>query len=63
MRTLESRPLRIGYVSADLCQHTVGLFVKDVIKAHDHSRVSVYVYGAGRVSDWVSNEIRTNKAW
>lgn len=60
MRALESRPLRIGYVSADLCQHTVGLFVKDVLKAHDRSRVSVYVYGAGRVTDWVNSEVRAN---
>ncbi|ROR03153.1 O-linked N-acetylglucosamine transferase, SPINDLY family protein [Desulfosoma caldarium] len=55
---LADRALRIGYVSADLCQHTVGLFVKDVIKAHDVSRVEVFAYSAGRVKDWVTEQIR-----
>ena len=52
------RPLRIGYVSADLCQHTVGLFVKDVFRAHDKSRVEVFAYSAGSVSDRVTDRIR-----
>lgn len=54
----EGRPLRIGYVSADVCQHTVGLFVKDVIQAHDRSRCTVFVYSAGLVDDWVTAEVR-----
>ena len=52
------RPLRIGYVSADLCQHTVGLFVKDVLKAHDPTQVKVFAYNAGQVNDWVTDAIR-----
>lgn len=52
------RPLRVGYVSADLCQHTVGLFVKDVLKAHDSARVTVFTYSAGKVDDWVTTVIR-----
>lgn len=55
---LGSRPLRVGYVSADFCQHTVGLFVKDVIKRHNPTQVQAYVYSAGQVSDWVTAEIR-----
>ena len=55
---LGHRPLRIGYVSADICQHTVGLFVKEVLKAHDLSRVQIVVYSAGSVNDWVTQEIR-----
>ena len=58
MQPLMDRPLRIGYVSADLCQHTVGLFVKDVLKAHDSARVQVFAYSAGQVKDWVTDEIR-----
>lgn len=56
-RPLAGRPLRIGYVSADLCQHTVGLFVKDVLLAHDVERVTIFAYSAGRVSDWVTAAI------
>jgi protein O-GlcNAc transferase len=51
------RPLRLGYVSADLCQHTVGLLVKDVLKAHDGARVTVVAYSAGAVNDWVTQAI------
>ena len=58
MQPLMDRPLRIGYVSSDLCQHTVGLFVKDVLKAHDSARVQVFAYSAGQVKDWVTDEIR-----
>lgn len=55
----KARSLRLGYVSADLCQHTVGLFIKDVLKAHDSSRVEVFAYSAGQVNDWVTDQIRT----
>lgn len=60
LTSLDNRPLRIGHVSADLCQHTVGLFVKDVLKAHDPSRVQVFAYSAGTVKDWVTDEIKAN---
>ena len=59
MQPLMDRPLRIGYVSSDLCQHTVGLFVKDALKAHDPARVQVFAYSAGQVKDWVTKEIQT----
>ncbi len=58
MRLLENRPLRIGYVSADFCQHTVGLFVKDVLAAHKLDQVTVFAYSAGQVKDWVTEAIR-----
>lgn len=52
------RPLRVGYVGADFCQHTVGLFVKDVLAAHDPQRVQAFAYSAGAVNDWVTNAVR-----
>jgi protein O-GlcNAc transferase len=55
---LDGRPLRVGYVSADFCQHTVGLFVKDVLLAHDRQRVMPFAYSAGKVDDWVTGKIR-----
>lgn len=58
MRPLVGRPLNVGYVSADFCQHTVGLFVKDVFAAHDKSSVNVYTYSAGQVDDWVTAAVR-----
>ncbi|KAA5606079.1 tetratricopeptide repeat protein [Roseospira marina] len=58
MAPATGRPLRVGYVSADLCQHTVGLFVKDVLAGHDPARVQAVVYSAGSVDDWVTDAIR-----
>lgn len=58
LKPLAGRPLRIGYVSADFCQHTVGLFVKDVLAAHDQSRVVAFAYSARQVEDWVTAAIR-----
>lgn len=58
MSLLDDRPLRIGYVSADICQHTVGLFVRAVLQSHDPMRVTAFVYSAGQVKDWLTEEIR-----
>lgn len=55
---LAGRPLRVGYVSADFCQHTVGLFVKDVLAAHDPARISAFTYSASLQDDWVSEAIK-----
>lgn len=55
---LDGRKLRIGYVSADLCQHTVGLFIKDVMAAHDPGRVDVFAYSDTPADDWVTTAIR-----
>lgn len=59
--------LRVGYVSADLCQHTVGLFIKDVIQSHQRNSfsgdgphpVELFAYSSGQVSDWVTQEIKS----
>ncbi|MGV8899984.1 MAG: hypothetical protein ACOH2B_12180 [Burkholderiaceae bacterium] len=59
LRALQGRQIRIGYVSADLCQHTVGLFVKDVLAAHDRTQVTAFAYSAGQVNDGVTTAIRT----
>jgi predicted O-linked N-acetylglucosamine transferase (SPINDLY family) len=56
-RTTVDQPLRIGYVSADFCQHTVGLFIKDVLTGHQASRVRAFAYHAGGVRDWVTEQI------
>ena len=58
LRVLRDGPLRIGYVSADFCQHTVGLFVKDILTAHCHERVKSFAYSAGQMNDWVTAAIR-----
>ena len=57
--------LRIGYVSGDFCQHTVGLFVKHIIKAHQQRSIhapypiEVFAYSNGQVTDWVTQDIKS----
>jgi len=63
LSAVQARPLRVGYVSADLCQHTVGLFVKDVLQTHAATRVQAFAYSAGSVRDWVSEEIDRACTW
>jgi protein O-GlcNAc transferase len=58
MPSLAGRPLRVGYVSADFCAHTVGLFLRSVLPAHDPARVVAYAYADIRQDDWVTEEIR-----
>ena len=58
MNQLQNRPLRVGYVSADICQHTVGLFLKEVLLSHDLQRVDVFLYSSGQHRDWVTAAVK-----
>jgi protein O-GlcNAc transferase len=60
---LAGRPLRVGYLSADFCQHTVGLFIKPVLEAHDPVAVEVFAYHAGEHEDEVTQAIRAVSVW
>lgn len=55
--TLRQVPKSIGYISADLCQHTVGLLFRGVIAHHDLDKFSVVCYYSGNIYDWVTAEI------
>jgi protein O-GlcNAc transferase len=48
--------IRVGYLSADLCQHTVGLFLLGILQKHS-SKFSIYSYQLGPISDSVTEEI------
>lgn len=52
-----SKPIKIGYVSSDFCQHTVGLLIKEVLANHDANQFSVSCYSSGNVHDWVTDFI------
>ena len=43
-RRAGGRPLRVGYLSADLRGHAVGYLLAPVFEAHDPSRVSCFAY-------------------
>jgi protein O-GlcNAc transferase len=54
---ISSEPLRLAYVSADFCQHTVGILIKEVLRHHNTDRVKIYCYSSGTTKDWVTEEI------
>lgn len=57
------RPLRVGYVSPDLCVHTVGLLVRDVLSSHNLQRVEVFAYNSSPLRDWVTEHIAQHVHW
>jgi protein O-GlcNAc transferase len=58
------RRLRIGYVSADLRNHSVASFVEPLIAAHDRSQVEVFCYSSAKAPDVTTARIRaTADAW
>lgn len=62
MRPLTDGMPRVGVVSADLCQHTVGLFVKDMLRALGQCW-PVVAYQASNLEDWVSKLIKSTCQW
>jgi predicted O-linked N-acetylglucosamine transferase (SPINDLY family) len=58
LKPSNGRPLKVGYVSSDFCQHTVGLFIKDILGAHDPSVVQAYAYHSSPAFDWVTKLIQ-----
>jgi protein O-GlcNAc transferase len=52
------RPLRIGYVSGDLCSHAVSLFFEPVLIHHDRTAYEVICYDNSQRSDATSERLR-----
>jgi len=55
---LAGRRLRIGYFSADLCDHPVGRFLLPLLKGHDRSRVEVFGLHCGPHRDGQTDALR-----
>ena len=51
VKTAEPVVLNVGYLSGDLCCHPVAYFIYGVLRHHDHSRVRVFAYHNGPISD------------
>ena len=45
------RPLRVGYVSADLHRHPVGYFLEQVLACHSRAAVETYCYSSNDYQD------------
>ncbi|HEX4613044.1 MAG TPA: tetratricopeptide repeat protein, partial [Urbifossiella sp.] len=52
------RPLRIGYLSADLRRHPVAAYIGPVLAAHDRTAVRVICYSAARRADDVTDRLK-----
>ncbi|HZP12732.1 MAG TPA: tetratricopeptide repeat protein [Nevskiaceae bacterium] len=52
------RPLRIGFVSADLRRHPVSCFVAPLWRAMDHAQFSVHAYSSAREVDEITERLK-----
>lgn len=60
---LKGRPLRIGYVSADFCQHTVGLFLRGILEHHDRNQIKAYCYSNSSHTDGMTRRFMAISEW
>ncbi|TCD58125.1 O-linked N-acetylglucosamine transferase, SPINDLY family protein [Synechococcus sp. BS55D] len=58
LEPLASRRLRIGYLSADFCNHPVGRFLLPVLEHHDRQSMEVWGISCGPHRDWISEHIQ-----
>jgi predicted O-linked N-acetylglucosamine transferase (SPINDLY family) len=57
IKDFRSRKIRIGYVSADFCQHTVGILIRNIISKHNTDQFTVFCYGSGHIHDAITEAI------
>ena len=50
--------LKIAYISADLYQHPVGIYMHQIIQEHDHQHFEVYCYAYLVQNDHLTQQIR-----
>ncbi|WP_126226958.1 tetratricopeptide repeat protein [Burkholderia ambifaria] len=56
------RPLRVGFVSGDLRQHPVGIFVESVFAHLNRTRVAPYVYTTSDEADAITARLKPHAA-
>ena len=59
-----NRPLKIGYLSADLRAHSVTFFLEPILSSHSPDAVEVFCYDTGGVDDAVTTRLKSyNTNW
>ncbi|MBD3880221.1 tetratricopeptide repeat protein [Phormidium tenue FACHB-886] len=53
-----NRPLKIGYLSECLRQHSIGWLIRWLLKYHDRHRFDVHLYSLMPAEDWLQNSFR-----
>jgi len=56
--TVHGRKLRVGFVSPDLCQHSVGRSLVQLFASHDSSQYDIYCYSNSNFSDHITMELQ-----
>ena len=54
----KTRRLRVGYFSADFCNHPVGRFTLPLLQNHDHSQIELWGLSCGPHKDDVSEQLK-----
>ena len=63
LEPLQGRKLRLGFLSADLYQHTVGLLLLPVVQALNRSEIDLFLYSASPRTDWLSEDLKGYGQW
>ena len=58
LEPFKGRRLRIGYLSADFCNHPVGRFLLPILENHDRKKVEVWGISCGPHHDWISEHLQ-----
>ena len=57
-RDTTKQKLKIGYVSPDLCQHSVSFFIKPLLGAHNREKFEIYCYSDVKNPDIETSQIK-----
>lgn len=57
-KPIDGRKLRIGYISADYCNHPVARFLLPILKNHNRDKFTLFGFHTGPFDDWITEHIR-----
>ena len=50
--------LKVGYLSPDFNDHSVGMFIRNIINSHDSDKFEVHCYSKAKIEDTVTEDIK-----
>jgi predicted O-linked N-acetylglucosamine transferase (SPINDLY family) len=56
--TAAMKPLKIGYLSESLRQHSIGWLIRWLLQHHDRHHFEVHLYSLLPTDDWIQNSLR-----
>lgn len=59
-RAQPPRPLKVGVLSPDLCDHAVARFVRAIARHHDRSQIELHAYYVGAKQDALCDELKAS---